>query len=93
MGSDCIATKIMARTFTFRLKRSPEEMLRELSQVARSKRWTLRGNATRGSFSDSTGMLKGRYEVEGNNVHVTIVRKPFTHSWEEIESKLADYFC
>lgn len=67
-------------------------MLRELTHIAGSKGWVLRGTATGGSFSDSTGMLKGQYRVGKTSVDVTIVKKPFFYSWHDIESKLGEYF-
>ncbi|MHA2068535.1 MAG: hypothetical protein ACXABY_29585 [Candidatus Thorarchaeota archaeon] len=82
----------MSKEFVYRLKGEPEEMFRELSQLASENGWDLQGNADRGRFSGLSGALLGHYEVRGNDLSIVIESKPLIAPWSMIENKLDSYF-
>lgn len=48
------------------------------------------GNDSSGSFAGSG--VKGEYQVIGEDVHITITKKPFIVPYSIVESKIRNYF-
>jgi len=55
---------------------------------------TFDGDPTQGSFTGSTlvGKVAGTYQVQGSDIHVQIIEKPFMLSCSQIESALREFF-
>ncbi|MFO8072795.1 MAG: hypothetical protein R6V85_13060 [Polyangia bacterium] len=70
--------------FNVRIDRNPEELLDQVCAIAQD-RVVVSGDTRRGRF---TGMFDGNYEVSGDQVAVSIRRKPFFVSWSLVERGL-----
>jgi hypothetical protein len=62
----------------------------EAKKVAKENNASFRGDANSGSFSGRG--VKGRYEIEGGTVKITITDKPSLASWSTVESKVKEFF-
>ena len=78
------------RTFSIKATKSPGTLVSEAKKVAKENNASFRGDANSGSFSGRG--VKGRYEIEGGTVKVTITDKPSLASWSTVESKVKEFF-
>jgi len=78
------------RTFSIKATKSPGTLVSEAKKVARENNASFRGDANSGSFSGRG--VKGRYEIEGGTVKITITDKPSLASWSTVESKVKEFF-
>jgi hypothetical protein len=68
----------MANSFTVNYPGDKSQLLNKIRSTIGSK-GTLNGNEERGSFEGSTpiGSFEGSYTIEGNDITITIDKKPF----------------
>ena len=68
----------MANSFTVSYPGDKSQLLNKIRSTIGSK-GTLNGNEERGSFEGSTpiGSFEGSYTIEGNDITITIDKKPF----------------
>ena len=78
------------RTFTVNTNKDPQTLVEEARKVAEENKATFEGDTNSGSFSGRG--VEGRYELEGNTVHVTVTDKPKLASWSKVESKVTEFF-
>jgi hypothetical protein len=78
------------RTFSIKATKSPGTLVSEAKKVAKENNASFRGDGNSGSFSGRG--VKGRYEIEGGTVKVTITDKPSLASWSTVESKVKEFF-
>ena len=78
------------RTFSIRTAKNPTTLVSEARRVAKENDATFRGDANSGSFSGKG--VKGRYNIEGRTVKVTVTDKPALASWSAVESKVKEFF-
>jgi hypothetical protein len=78
------------RTFSIKATKSPGTLVSEAKKVAKENNASFRGDANSGSFSGRG--VKGRYEIEGGTVKITITDKPSLASWSTVESKVKEFF-
>ena len=78
------------RTFSIRTAKNPTTLVSEAKRVAQENDATFRGDANSGSFSGKG--VKGRYNIEGGTVKVTVTDKPALASWSTVESKVKEFF-
>jgi hypothetical protein len=78
------------RTFSIRTAKKPTTLVSEARKVAKENDATFRGDANSGSFSGKG--VKGRYNIEGGTVKVTVTDKPALASWSAVESKVKEFF-
>lgn len=82
----------MASPFSFSVKltRPPEEMLRRAEKLAKEKNVVFSGDASLGTFRGRG--VEGEYRVEGDTVQVTIVKKPLYVTRERIKRTVEEFF-
>lgn len=80
----------MAKTFTIPFTGDAGTALARARSVAQQYGGQLTGDATRGTFSGQG--VKGRYEVTGNVIQMTIDEKPFVIPWPVLESQIKKFF-
>ncbi len=78
------------RTFSIKATKSPGTLVSEAKKVAKENNASFRGDANSGSFSGRG--VKGKYEIEGGTVKITITDKPSLASWSTVESKVKEFF-
>ena len=78
------------RTFSINPTKNPSTLVSEAKRVAKENNATFRGDTNAGSFSGKG--VKGRYNIEGRTVNVTITDKPTLASWSTVESKVKEFF-
>lgn len=87
-----------SRTFEFDLKKTPEEMVRDVANFARQYKMYFKGDSKSGTFAGGPRILgldfkfKGDYVTKGKNVLVTVTEKPALVSWEQTRKVLSDFF-
>ena len=84
----------MAFTFTVPVGDVSSAINKVKEAVAKQSGATFNGDTSKGSFSGSTavGTVEGNYTVNGNNVSITITKKPFVVPQSTVESKIRDWF-
>lgn len=80
----------MAKTFTFPLTTTADDMLAQASKAAHDVGAVFQGDAAAGTFE--AGGVEGTYKVIGNEVSITIADKPFFVPWSMVEEKLKEFF-
>jgi hypothetical protein len=80
----------MARTFSIGTNEDSLTLVETAKMVAAEKNATFEGDTTSGRFSGSG--VEGKYEVEDGTVIVTITDKPFFLSWDNVESRVREFF-
>lgn len=80
----------MSRTFTATIGSAPEELLAKAKKVAREHGATILGDNHSDALSASG--VDGKYEVIGNTIFITIMKKPFFVPWGTVERKVIDFF-
>jgi hypothetical protein len=78
------------RTFSIDSKQDSITLVEKAKRIAAEKNATFEGDTTLGSFSGSG--VEGEYEVEDGTVTVTITNKPFFLSWDNVESRVREFF-
>ena len=62
------------RTFSINTTKNPSTLVSEAKRVAKENNATFRGDTNAGSFSGKG--VKGRYNIEGRTMNVTVTDKP-----------------
>ncbi len=87
----------MARKFEFTLGGNPAEKLARIKTAAAKNMVHFQGDLKRGTFSGGVSLfgldmtIKGSYQVEGDRIVVTVLKKPPTMSWEQVEARLRGF--
>ena len=79
----------MGQTFKFRIEGDKKALLAEVRRRAAKQGVNLEGDESSGQLS---GLVQGSYEVSGDDVAVTIEKKPLIASWKMIESRVRQLF-
>jgi len=71
----------------------PESLLRRAQQEIQGPGGSFDGDARRGTFQAKTplGSIRGSYEISGQQIFLSILKKPFLLSCKRIESELAAF--
>ena len=83
----------MAKTFSFNVKSTPEELLKLLKKmIEKADGIEFSGNERSGSGSGKgfEGTYKMHKKGAANKVDITITKKPWLIPWSLIESKLSE---
>jgi hypothetical protein len=80
----------MAKTFDVSFSGDATSLLQHAKKAANEAGAKLTGDTNSGNFSGKG--IEGRYEVNGNTVHVTINKKPIVVPDSVIESRLREFF-
>lgn len=75
----------MTRTFKVNVSGNKKAILNRIKEAGRKQGVTVAGTTNGGKFS---GLISGNYSVTGNTVTVSITKKPFIISWEDVERRL-----
>ena len=78
------------KTFSIQTQKDPDTLVKEARQVAKENDATFEGDTSSGSFSGKG--VEGNYQIEGQNVEVTITDKPTLAPWSKVESKVKEFF-
>ena len=78
----------MPHSFDIELKQSAKVLIGKLKDVAQKSGWSFQGDTNSGSFSGD-GVV-GEYVCEGENLHITLLDKPFIAPWSLVENRLRD---
>lgn len=76
----------MSKTFVYKMKRDPEELLPIVKKKAKENGVDFKGDEKNGRVSGKG--VKGSYSVSDNQLRITVDKKPFIVSWGFIEKKL-----
>jgi len=80
----------MSKTFTIQANEPIESILKRARETAARHDAKLEGDTQKGTFSGAG--VKGVYETDGSNIHITITDKPFVIPMSLVESKIRDFF-
>jgi hypothetical protein len=80
----------MGRSFQVPLKGDPDALASRAEQLARQVDAEFTGDGKAGCFA--AGGVEGQYEVQGENVTVTISKKPLVAPWWLVEEKVRSFF-
>ena len=75
----------MTRKFRVNVSGNKQDILSQIKKAGRKQGVTVTGTTEKGKFS---GLISGSYTVSGNIVTVSITKKPFIISWDEVEKRL-----
>jgi hypothetical protein len=81
----------MPQTFTIPFQGDPAGLVKRAKQIAAQNHVQFDGNEHSGNFSGDG--VAGAYTVEGQNVTVTINRKPFYVTMAMIQSHVQEFFA
>ena len=81
----------MCRTFTVTIPPEDDDFLENTRRAAEGMGATLDGDEKSGTFAGRG--VEGRYSVEGDQVTVTITKKPALAPWPIIEKIVKDFFA
>jgi len=81
----------MAKKFSIQLTREPHEVFASFKTAAEKNGVGLNGDHRLGQFSGKG--IEGRYDFNGNMLHITIEKKPMLFAWSMIEAKVRDFFA
>lgn len=79
----------MAKSFTVIIREDPEELLERVRRKASKGGVNFWGDSVRGGFS---GKVSGSYSISGNQLTITITKKPFIVSWGFVKSEIRKFF-
>ena len=79
-----------AKTFSVDTMKNPDTLVSEARQVAEENDATLKGDRNSGSFSGNG--VEGSYDVEGEDLTVTITDKPTLAPRYTVESRVRAFF-
>lgn len=80
----------MSKTFTVTIPAEEDDFLDNTRRAVESLGATLEGDDSSGSFSGRG--VEGTYAVDGDQVTVTITKKPTLAPWPLIENLVRDFF-
>ena len=80
----------MAKTFQFPLSTDVDTVITKAKQHAKDIKANFEGDTHKGTFSGSG--VKGGYVISGDNIEVTIHKKPLIAPWSMVENSLKDFF-
>ena len=72
----------VARRFETKISGDKKAIFNRILQMAEANNITVNGDENSGTFS---GLVTGSYFVTGDNVSITIIRKPLFVSWDYVE--------
>lgn len=81
----------MSRTFTVPITGDADALVKKAQAVAQSNGATFTGDANAGQFSGSG--VAGHYQRTGNQLTITIDKKPFIMPWAMVESQIKGFFA
>jgi hypothetical protein len=79
-----------AKTFSVDIMKNPDTLVSEARQVAEENDATFKGDRNSGSFSGNG--VEGSYDVEGEDLTVTITDKPTLAPRSTVESRVRAFF-
>ena len=82
--------KIMCKTFTVTIPPGDDDFLENTRRSVEAMGATLEGDDKAGTFSGRG--VEGEYRIEGDQVTVTITKKPTLAPWPLIETIVKDFF-
>jgi len=80
----------MAMSFTFRLITSPENLLARARAAAQEAGAQFEGTTQSGQFSGQG--VSGEYQIDGQEVRITVHSKPWYASWSAVEARVKEFF-
>jgi len=80
----------MAKTFQFPLSTDVDTVITKAKQHAKDIKANFEGGTHKGTFGGSG--VKGEYVISGDNIEVTIHKKPLIAPWSMVENSLKDFF-
>jgi hypothetical protein len=81
----------MTKKFSIKLNRDPHEVFVSFKTAAAKNGVGLNGDHRLGHFSGKG--IEGRYDLSGDVLNITIVKKPMLLGWSMIEAKVRDFFA
>ncbi|MDB5246801.1 MAG: hypothetical protein JWQ40_1195 [Segetibacter sp.] len=83
----------MACIIKIGFEKTPEEIINKAKLAIEGQNGTFTGDSTRGSFRVAVplGSVAAEYIISGNELEVTVTKKPFIVSCRKIESFLKDH--
>jgi hypothetical protein len=83
------------QTYTFTIRGDPAQKLQRIKALAAQKGVSFNGDLNRGNFAGGISLLgmgiRGTYAIQGNMIAVTVIEKPASYSWDQIESQLRGF--
>ncbi len=79
------------KKFSIKLAQDPHEVFAKFKATAEKNGVGLKGDHQLGHFSGKG--IEGHYELGGDVLNITIVKKPFLFGWPMIETKVRDFFA
>ncbi len=80
----------MTHKFDVKLNRDAHDVVAKFKTVAEKNGVHMSGDHQHGKF---IGMgIEGRYQIEGDVLTLTILKKPMLISWSLMEAKVREYF-
>ena len=78
----------MACTFSVPFSTNPDNLLKQIRQAVKGLRGTMEGDDTSGQLAVSSpiGYVAGSYKIEGQEITLTITRKPLLVTCNMIKS-------
>jgi hypothetical protein len=78
-------------TFTISFTGSAKELVRRAKQTIEREGGTFVGDAIQGDFKGKTaiGSIQGKYQVEGQSITLSIIKKPLLLSCNRIQKELS----
>lgn len=81
----------MAKSYEFKLRESPEELLERTRKAATSEGLAFYGDTRAGSIVGHG--FEGGYVITDDKIAVTIKKKPMLVPWFAVESKLKSFLA
>jgi len=76
--------------FTIRLEADPKLLIAEVSALTSEHGIGFKGDEKEGAFD--TGIVSGKYEIEGDEMTVTVTDRPYKVNCPHLEGLLKDLF-
>ena len=81
----------MTKKFSIQLNRDPLEVFANFKAAAEKNGVGLSGDHRLGQFKGKG--IEGRYDIIGDVLNITIVKKPMLLGWAIVESKVREFFA
>lgn len=80
----------MAKSFTYRLTTSSENLLTRAKAAAQAAGAQFNGTTQSGQFSGQG--VSGEYQIDGQQVRITVHSKPWYAPWSAVEARVKEFF-
>ncbi len=80
----------MSKSFSMPLNDDPAALVERARKLAEDRGVEFSGDVSSGHFAAK--WVEGEYVIEGDNITVTVTRKPMVAPWSMVESKVKEFF-